>query len=191
MAAMLTRSLGRFGTGKLVNSPLLESGVTVPISGDSRADDDSRAIKPEGMTVSALSRMISPDGISFKARLIVPTKPRLLGLVRTHEILAGRQAVDQLSDTIVRAGIIDDDRAMVSLLVEFAQQTFKARLGRLIIGIDGKDNRHRRILVDSGAFVSNIRRAVILPGDSPASRSVASGVNGGDGSSGTATSTTA
>jgi hypothetical protein len=65
-----------------VNSPLLDNGVTVPISGDERAADDNRAIKPTGTIVSAFNRTTSSDGISSRPRLMAPTNPRFFVLVR-------------------------------------------------------------------------------------------------------------
>ena len=72
-----------FGIGKLVSSPLFDSGVTVPISGDDRAAVARRLMNPLGTIVSALRRMMSPCVALSNARLTLPTNPRLRALVIT------------------------------------------------------------------------------------------------------------
>src|SRR5271169_41791 len=71
------------GIGKLVNSPLFESGVTVTISGDEWAAAASRWIKPGGTTVSEFRRITSPCLTCARARLTLPMNPKLRGLRRT------------------------------------------------------------------------------------------------------------
>ena len=90
MARAVGIGLGLKGTGKLVNSPLLDSGVMVAIVGSDRAVAARRSMNPRGTTVSALSRMTLPALTNRKARLTAPTKPMLVALVRT--VTFGRRA---------------------------------------------------------------------------------------------------
>jgi len=76
--------LGVFGTGKLVNSPLLDSGTTVPMLGSERAAARRRVAKPRGTTVSAFSRMTSPAVTMVSARLTEADKAQMRSLVMSR-----------------------------------------------------------------------------------------------------------
>ncbi len=78
------RGLERFGTGKLVYSPLFESGVAVPTRGVDRTALRKRCSAYFGTIVSEFSSTTSPAPVSPRARLIAPTKPRLCALVSSR-----------------------------------------------------------------------------------------------------------